>query len=104
MATNFVPLKAEAKHEEFYKILMSGKGIKKDNGGHDYYDVIPRHFIKGSIGTVGSSDYKMVSAADDVLNDVVKTLKKEGYIVQKKTCSEIYTGRFKAVIYYLAGE
>ena len=104
MAKTFVPLKTEAKHEEFYKILMSGNGIRKDNGGHDYYDIIPRERISAANGTVGSSDYNRTSAADDVLKDVIKVLKKEGYIVQTKLCSDIHTGRFKAVTFFLAGE
>ena len=45
MAKRFLPLKAETKFDEFYAILMSGDGIRKDNGAHDYYDIIPRERI-----------------------------------------------------------
>ena len=104
MAKRFLPLKAETKFDEFYAILMSGDGIRKDNGAHDYYDIIPRERISVTNGTVGFGDYKHTSFADDVLKDVIKHLKKEGYIVHAKPSSDVYTGKNKAVTYYLAGE
>lgn len=104
MTKKFKPLMANVKEEEYIDILMRGDGIRKDNGGHDYYDIIPREKIPFSNGTVGCGDNKHTSAADDVLKDVLRKMKKNGYIVQSKPCSDIHTGRFKATTYYLAGE
>ena len=36
MITLFKPMRAENKELEFTDILLSGKGIKKDAGGHDF--------------------------------------------------------------------
>ena len=104
MTKKFKPLMANVKNEEFYGILISGNGIRKDNGGHDYYDIIPRDLLPTSNGTVGCGDHMRTSAADEVLKDVLRQLRKEGYIVQSKASSDVYTGRFKATTYYLAGE
>lgn len=104
MTKSFKPLMASVKNEEFKSILMRGDSIRKDNGGHDYYDIIPREKIAVSNGTVGCGDCKRTAAADEVLKDVLRQLKKDGYIVQSKPSSDNYTGRFKTTTYYLAGE
>ena len=103
MAKHFNPFFAEDKLNEYVKILMNGDGIRTDKG-HDYSEVIPRDLIKSANGCVGSGDYERLLRADDVLKDAIKTVKKEGYIVLTKDCSDIHTGRFKATTYYLAGE
>lgn len=104
MTKSFKPLMAKVKEEEYIEILMRGDGIRKDCGGHDYYDIIPREKIAVSNGTVGCGDHERTSAADEVLKDVLRNMKKNGYIVQSKQSSEIYNGRFKTTTYYLAGE
>lgn len=104
MTKSFKPLMASVKNEEFKNILMNGDGIRKDNGGHDYYEIIPREKIAVSNGTVGCGDHERTSAADEVLKDVLRNMKKNGYIVQSKPSSDGYTGRFKTTTYYLAGE
>lgn len=104
MTKIFKPLLASVKNEEFKDILMSGDGIRKDCGGHDYYDIIPRENISSTNGTVGCGTYRRTSAADEVLKDVFRQLKKAGYIVQSKPSSDIHTGRFKTTTFYLAGE
>lgn len=104
MEKTFKPLMAKVKEEEYIDILMRGNGIRKDCGGHDYYDIIPRERITTSTGTVGCGDNERTSAADEVLKDVLRNMKKNGYIVLSKPSSDIYKGRFKATTYYLAGE
>lgn len=104
MITLFKPMRAENKELEFTEILLSGKGIKKDAGGHDYYDIIPRDRIAVANGTVGCSDYKRTPSADGVLKKVLKQLEKDGYVVMEKPSQDCYKGRFKATTYYLAEE
>lgn len=104
MRNEFKPMRAENKELEFTEILLSGKGIKKDAGGHDYYDIVERDKISTSTCCVGCAGYKSTKAADNVLKKVLKQLEKDGYVVMTKACSDIYKGRFKATTYYLAEE
>lgn len=104
MITTFKPMMASVKEQEFKGILLSGKGIKKDNGAHDYYDIVERNNISTSTGCVGCAGSKPTKAADNVLKKVLKELEKEGYVVMTKACSDIYKGRFKSTTYYLADE
>lgn len=103
MITTFKPMKAEVKEQEFRNILLSGKGIKKDAGGHDFYNIVERECIKDSNGSV-TNDGKTTKCADGVLKKVLKDLEKEGYVVMTKACLDCYKGRFKATTYYLAEE
>ena len=103
METTFKPMMASVKEQEFKNALLHGYGIKKDNGAHDYYDIVERNKIATSTGCVGYSKIT-TKAADNVLKKVLKQLEKDGYIVMAKGCSDIYKGRFKATTYYLAEE
>ena len=94
---------ASVKEQEFREVLLSGNGIRKDNGAHDFYDIIERNKISSSNGCVGCGCNKRTKCADGVLKSVLKSLEKEGYIVVVKT-SDIYKGSLKSVIYYLAEE
>ena len=87
---------------EFKNLLLRGFGIKKDDGAHDYYDIVERDKIATSTCCVGCAGYKSTKAADNVLKKVLKELEKDGYIVMAKACSDIYKGRFKSTTYYLA--
>ena len=103
MITLFKPMRAENKEKEFTEILLSGKGIKKDAGGHDFYNIVEREYITNSNGCVTDKEFTTKSA-DGVLKKVLKQLDKDGYVVMTKACSDIYKGRFKATTYYLAEE
>ena len=103
MAKTFKPVMATEMTTEFSRVLMNGDGIRTDKG-HDYVEVIPRENIPYANGCVGSANYDRLLRADDVLKDVIKQMKKDGYIILTKDCSDIHTGRFKATTYYLAGE
>jgi len=103
MANNFKPLMASTINEEFTNILMGGDGIRTDKA-HDYYEVIERSALPSCRGCIGTGRYTRVQRADDVLKDVLRQLKKEGYIVLTRGCSDIYKGDLKATTYYLAGE
>ena len=89
---------------EFKNLLLRGFGIRKDNGGHDYYDVIKRKNIDLANGGVGYGGHGRTKAADNVLKKVLKQLEKDGYVVMTKACLDCYKGRFKAITYYLAEE
>lgn len=104
METTFKPMMAIDREIEFKNLLLRGFGIRKDNGGHDYYDVIERKKIDSANGCVGCGDHKHTKAADNVLKKILKELEKDGYIVMVKACSDIYKGRFKSTTYYLAEE
>lgn len=104
METTFKPMMAIDREIEFKNLLLSGFGIRKDNGGHDYYDVIERRKIVSANGCVGCGDHKQIKAADNVLKKVLKDLDKEGYVVMTKASQDCHTGRFKSTTYYLAGE
>lgn len=104
METTFKPMMAIDREIEFKNLLLRGFGIKKDAGGHDYYDIIPRDRIVVANGTVGCSDYKRTPSADGVLKKVLKDLDKDGYVVMTKASQDCYKGRFKATTYYLAEE
>ena len=101
MITLFKPMRAENKEIEFTEILLSGNGIKKDAGGHDFYNIVEREYIQSSNGCVTDKCFTTKSA-DGVLKKVLKQLEKDGYVVMTKACLDCYKGRFKAVIYYLA--
>ena len=103
MGNNFKPLMASKMNEDFTNVLVSGDGIRIDKA-HDYCEVIERNKIRSSNGCVGTGFNERLTRADDVLKDVLKQLKKEGYVVMTKQSSDTYTGRFKATTYYLAGE
>lgn len=103
MITLFKPMRAENKEKEFTELLLSGKGIKKDAGGHDFYNIVEREYITNSNGCVTDKEFTTKSA-DGVLKKVLKQLEKDGYVVMTKACMDCYKGRFKATIYYLAGE
>ena len=94
---------AEKKELEFTKILLSGKGIKKDAGGHDFYNIVEREHIKNSNGCVTDKEITTKSA-DGVLKKVLKQMEKNGYVVMTKACMDCYKGRFKSTTYYLAEE
>jgi hypothetical protein len=104
METTFKPMMAIDREIEFKNLLLRGFGIRKDNGGHDYYDVIERKKIDSSNGGVGYGDHKHTKAADNVLKKVLKTLDKAGYVIMTKAAMDGYKGRFRAVTYYLAEE
>jgi hypothetical protein len=104
MATTFKPMMASNKESEFTKLLLAGYGIKKDNSGHDYYDIVPRGNIPVANTGVGAASYKTTKAADNVLKKVLKTLDKAGYVIMTKAAMDGYKGRFRAVTYYLAEE
>ena len=104
METKFKPMKAIDREIEFKNLLLRGFGIRKDNGGHDYYDVIEREKIDSSNGCVGCGYHKHTKAADNVLKKILKELDKEGYVVMTKASMDCYKGRFKATTYYLAEE
>lgn len=103
METTFKPMRAENKELEFTEILLSGKGIKKDAGGHDFYNIVEREDIPNSNGCV-VNNVTTTKSADGVLKKVLKQLEKDGYVVMTKACMDCYKGRFKATTYYLAGE
>ena len=103
MITLFKPMRAENKELEFTEILLSGKGIKKDAGGHDFYNIVEREYVKDSNGCVTSTG-KTTKCADGVLKKVLKDLEKSGYVVMSKQSTDCYRGRFKTTTYYLAGE
>lgn len=103
MITLFKPMRAENKELEFTEILLSGKGIKKDAGGHDYYNIVEREYIPNSNGCVTNKEFSTKSA-DGVLKKVLKQLEKDGYVVMAKPSMDCYKGRFKTTTYYLAGE
>ena len=103
MNTEFKPMRAENKEKEFTEILLSGKGIKKDAGGHDFYNIVEREHVKDSNGCVTSTG-KTTKCADGVLKKVLKQLEKDGYVVMSKASLDCYKGRFKATTYYLAEE
>ena len=103
METLFKPMRAENKELEFTEILLSGKGIKKDAGGHDYYNIVEREHITKSNGCVTDKEFTTKSA-DGVLKKVLKQLEKEGYVVMSKPSMDCYKGRFKTTTYYLAEE
>lgn len=102
METTFKPMMAIDREIEFKNLLLIGFGIRKDNGGHDYYDIVERGKIETSTGCVGCAGCKTTKAADNALKKVFKELDKEGYVIMTKACSNIYTGRFKSTTYYLA--
>lgn len=102
METTFKPMMAIDREIEFRNLLLRGFGIKKDNGAHDYYDIVERDKIATSTGCVGCAGYKSTKAADNVLKKILKELDKEGYVIMTKACSNTYTGRFKSTTYYLA--
>lgn len=102
MEKTFKPMMAIDREIEFKNLLLRGFGIRKDNGGHDYYDVIERKKIDSSNGGVGYGDHKQTKAADNVLKKVLKQLEKDGYVVMTKASMDCYKGRFKATTYYLA--
>ena len=104
MEKNFKPMMAIDREIEFKNLLLRGFGIRKDNGGHDYYDVIERKKIDTANGGVGYGDHERTKAADNVLKKVLKDLDKEGYVVMTKASMDSYKGRFKATVYYLASE
>lgn len=104
METTFKPMMAIDREIEFKNLLLRGFGIRKDNGGHDYYDVIERNKIDSANGGVGYGDHEHTKAADNVLKKILKELDKEGYVIMTKACSNTYTGRFKSTTYYLAEE
>ena len=103
MNTEFKPMRAENKEKEFTELLLSGKGIKKDAGGHDFYNIVEREHVKDSNGCVTSTG-KTTKCADGVLKKVLKQLEKDGYVVMSKASLDCYKGRFKTTTYYLAGE
>ena len=103
METTFRPMMAIDREIEFKNLLLRGFGIRKDNGGHDYYDIVERNKIATSTGCVGYSKIT-TKAADNVLKKVLKELDKEGYVVMAKASQDCYKGRFKATTYYLAEE
>lgn len=103
MITTFKPMRAEKKEQEFKNILLSGKGIKKDAGGHDFYNIVEREHVKDSNGCVTSTG-KTTKCAEGVLKKVLKDLEKEGYVVMSKASMDCYKGRFKTTTYYLAEE
>lgn len=103
MNTEFKPMRAENKELEFTEILLSGKGIKKDAGGHDFYNIVEREHVKDSNGCVTSTG-KTTKCADGVLKKVLKQLEKEGYVVMSKASLDCYKGCFKTTTYYLAEE
>lgn len=103
MNTEFKPMRAENKELEFTEILLSGKGIKKDAGGHDFYNIVEREHVKDSNGCVTSTG-KTTKCADGVLKKVLKQLEKDGYVVMSKASLDCYNGRFKTTTYYLAEE
>ena len=96
-------MRAENKALEFMEILLSGKGIKKDAGGHDFYNVVEREYITKSNGCVTDKEFTTKSA-DGVLKKILKQLEKDGYVVMAKPSMDYYKGRFKTTTYYLAGE
>lgn len=102
MTTTFKPMMAIDREIEFKNLLLRGFGIKKDNGGHDYYDIIERKMIDTSNGGVGCGEHEHTKCADGVLKKVLKQLEKEGYVLMTKASQDIYKGRFKATTYYLA--
>lgn len=104
MFTTFKPMKASVKEKEFKNALLHGYGIRKDNGGHDYYDVIERCNIDTANGGVGYGGHAHTKAADNVLKKVLKELDKEGYVVMTKASQDCHKGRFKTTTYYLAEE
>lgn len=104
MEKDFKPTMAEQIEEKFTTTIMNGDGIRKDNGGHDFFEVIPRNIIKTANGGLGGSDYERLVPADKILKRVILKLEKDGYIVLQKPCSDLYKGRFKTTVYYLAGE
>lgn len=104
MTKKFKPMMAIDREIEFKNLLLRGFGIRKDNGGHDYYDVIERNKIDSANGCVGCGDHKHTKAADNVLKKVLRELDKEGYVVMTKASMDCYKGRFKATTYYLAEE
>lgn len=103
MTKKFKPLMASAVEEEYTDALMNGDGIRTDKA-HDFFEVIVRDRIAVCNGCVGMGDHKRIHRADDVLKDILKRMRKEGYVIMTKPCSDTYTGRFKATTYYLAGE
>ena len=103
MITLFKPMRAENKELEFTEILLSGKGIKKDAGGHDFYNIVEREHITKSNGCVTDKEFTTKSA-DGVLKKVLKQLENDGYVFMAKPSMDCYKGRFKTTTYYLAGE
>lgn len=103
MITLFKPMRAENKEKEFTELLLSGKGIKKDAGGHDFYNIVERKDIPNSNGCV-VNNVATTKSADGVLKKVLKQLEKDGYVVMAKASLDCYKGRFKATTYYLAEE
>ena len=103
METTFKPMMAIDREIEFKNLLLKGFGIKKDNGGHDYYNVVERENIKESNGNVTNNE-KTTKSADGVLEKVLKELEKNGYVIMSKASLDCYKGRFKTTTYYLAGE
>lgn len=104
MEKTFKPMMAIDKEIEFKNLLLRGFGIRKDNGGHNYYDVIERNKIDAATACVGYGDHKHTKAADNVLKKVLRDLDKDGYVIMTKACLEYYKGRFKSTTYYLAEE
>ena len=101
MITLFKPMRAENKEKEFTGLLLSGKGIKKDAGGHDFYNIVERKDIPSSNGCV-VNNVATTKSADGVLKKVLKQLEKDGYVVMTKASQDCHTGRFKTTTYYLA--
>jgi hypothetical protein len=94
-------MRAENKEKEFTELLLSGKGIKKDAGGHDFYKIVERKDISSSNGCV-VNNVTNTKSADVVLKKVLKQLEKDGYVVMTKASQDCHNGRFKATTYYLA--
>ena len=104
MARIFMPVMAEQVEKKYMGVFMRGDAIRKDSYGHDYYEVIPRDCIAESNSGLGVSKRERIMAAEDVFLSVVKSLRKDGYVVMKKPCRHSGSGEYKATIYYLAGE
>ena len=101
MRNEFKPMRAEDKEFEFTELLLAGYGIKKDNGGHDFYNIVERDDIEKTNGCVTDKG-RCTHSADSVLKKVLKQLEKDGYIVMAKASLDCYKGRLKTTTFYLA--
>lgn len=100
----FTPIKMK---ENVYKtLLLEGKILKIDGGGHNYVEVIERNGVDTwkLNYNVGSNGGKLIERVPNLFGQAIKELERENYVVLTKSCSYSGCCQYHATAYYLKGD
>ena len=99
----FKPMRIQ---ENVYKsLLLEGKILKIDGGGHNYVEVIERNNVDtwNLLHNVGKNGGKLIERVPTLFRQTIDELEQENYIVLTKSCDYSGCCQYHAKIYYLKG-